>query len=56
MIGLWIVVQFVSLSGQESSGVAYGAHVGGFLFGLIVAFFLRPGVLRRIQYHPRYDE
>jgi rhomboid family protein len=56
MIGLWIVVQFVSLSGQEASGVAYGAHVGGFLFGLIVAFMLRPGVMRRIQYHPRYDE
>jgi membrane associated rhomboid family serine protease len=56
MIGLWIVVQFVSLSGQQSSGVAYGAHVGGFLFGLIVAFMLRPGVMRRIQYHPRFDE
>ncbi len=51
MIGLWIVVQFVSLGAQQGSGVAYGAHVGGFLFGLIVAFFLRPGVMRRMPQH-----
>jgi len=54
MIGLWIVVQFVSLSGQESSGVAYGAHVGGFLFGLIVAFILRPGIMRRMPVGPTF--
>ena len=51
MIGLWIVVQFLSLGGQQDSGVAYGAHVGGFLFGLIVAFFMRPSVMRRMPYH-----
>lgn len=51
MIGLWIVVQFLSLGGQQDSGVAYGAHVGGFLFGLLVAFFARPGVMRRMPYH-----
>jgi membrane associated rhomboid family serine protease len=51
MIGLWIIVQFVSLGAQQTGGVAYGAHVGGFLFGLIVAFFVRPGVMRRMPYH-----
>ena len=55
MIGLWIVVQFLSLSGQQSSGVAYGAHVGGFVFGLIVAFLLRPGVVRRMPFHYSRD-
>ena len=51
MIGLWTVVQFLSLGGQQGGGVAYGAHVGGFLFGLLVAFFTRPSVMRRMPYH-----
>jgi membrane associated rhomboid family serine protease len=51
MIGLWIIIQFVSLGGQQDSGVAYGAHVGGFLFGVIIAFFVRPGVMRRMPAH-----
>jgi membrane associated rhomboid family serine protease len=47
MIGVWIVLQFVSGAAsfaytQQSGGVAYGAHVGGFLAGLILAFVLRP--------------
>jgi membrane associated rhomboid family serine protease len=51
MIGLWILVQFVSLSGQQGGGVAYGAHVGGFLFGLFIAFLVRPSVMRRLPQH-----
>ncbi len=51
-IGLWFVFQVISgigvLGGQEG-GVAYGAHVGGFIAGmLLVGFFLigrkKPGV------------
>lgn len=43
-IGLWFVFQVVSgigiLGGQEG-GIAYGAHVGGFIAGLLlVGFFL----------------
>jgi len=55
MIGLWIVVQFLSLGAQQDNGVAYGAHVGGFLFGLLVAFIARPGVMRRMPYHYSRD-
>lgn len=55
MIGLWIIVQFLSLGGQLGSGVAYGAHVGGFIFGLIIAFLLRPSVMRRMPYHYSSD-
>jgi membrane associated rhomboid family serine protease len=46
MIGLWALEQFVALAGtlEAVSGVAYGAHVGGFICGLVLAFLLR-GVL-----------
>ena len=40
MLGIWFVLQFVPALGQfaadtaEGGGVAYMAHVGGFIFGL----------------------
>ncbi len=47
MIGLWIVIQLVSGIGatavsEQTSGVAYWAHIGGFAAGLVLAFLLRP--------------
>ena len=47
MIGVWIALQFVNGAAsfahtQQSGGVAYGAHVGGFLAGLLLTFLLRP--------------
>ena len=46
VIGLWIVLQFVSGVGSisntaESGGVAYMAHIGGFIAGFVLTFFLR---------------
>ena len=47
MIGLWAVQQFMNTYGalartaQTEGGVAYAAHAGGFLAGMIVAVFLR---------------
>jgi membrane associated rhomboid family serine protease len=45
MIGLWIVTQvfagFGSLGNAESGGVAYWAHIGGFVAGLVLTFLLR---------------
>jgi membrane associated rhomboid family serine protease len=46
MIGLWIVLQFVNgfasiVDTAQTDGVAYGAHVGGFIAGLILTFLLR---------------
>lgn len=46
VIGLWIVLQFVSGIGSitasaETGGVAYMAHIGGFLAGLILTFLFR---------------
>ena len=47
MIGLWALFQFVNGLGTltaaaQTGGVAYMAHIGGFIAGLILAFILRP--------------
>lgn len=46
MIGLWAVFQFIAgaasiTESAQTSGVAYMAHIGGFLAGLVLAFLLR---------------
>jgi len=46
VIGLWIVLQFFSGIGSisqtaDTGGVAYMAHIGGFLAGLVLTFFFR---------------
>lgn len=66
VLGLWIAFQFVSGWGslfatEQTGGVAYGAHIGGFLAGVIGAFVLKgrgeqekPNVLSRaIRDDPR---
>ncbi len=40
LLGLWFVLQFGT---QSSSGVATLAHIGGFVFGALVAYLLRIG-------------
>ena len=42
MLGLWIVIQFVNGVGsiavtEQTGGVAYMAHIGGFVAGLVLA-------------------
>jgi membrane associated rhomboid family serine protease len=55
VITLWFGMQllngFASLSADSTmmGGVAYGAHIGGFIVGLLLAF-----VLRRAQNPPQY--
>jgi len=46
VIGIWIVLQLVSGIGSISSsaqtgGVAYMAHIGGFVAGIILTLLLR---------------
>jgi membrane associated rhomboid family serine protease len=58
MIGVWIALQFLNGAAslgntQQSGGVAYGAHVGGFLAGLLLTFFLRPRGRARALGYPR---
>jgi membrane associated rhomboid family serine protease len=40
LIGVWFIMQFFSLgevAQQATGGVAYAAHVGGFIFGVVTA-------------------
>lgn len=46
VIGLWIVLQFFNgigliMSQTDEGGVAYMAHIGGFIVGFILTFFFR---------------
>jgi membrane associated rhomboid family serine protease len=55
---LWFVVQFFSgtlalaAAGAGAGGVAWFAHVGGFLAGVLVALLLRGS--KRVRPRPRY--
>jgi membrane associated rhomboid family serine protease len=50
VLGFWIVLQVlngyltvsVSTGGAETGGVAWFAHIGGFLAGMVLLFLLRP--------------
>jgi membrane associated rhomboid family serine protease len=52
-VGIWFVFQVINgvgaLGGEEGSGIAYAAHIGGFIAGLIlVKFFARePRVIQK---------
>ncbi|MBM4439757.1 MAG: rhomboid family intramembrane serine protease [Candidatus Rokubacteria bacterium] len=54
VLGFWIVVQFFNglisfgARGTEGGGVAWFAHIGGFLAGLALLFLLRPRARRRL--------
>ncbi|WP_298739954.1 rhomboid family intramembrane serine protease [uncultured Chitinophaga sp.] len=60
VVGLWFVFQvingFGALGGQEAGGVAYAAHIGGFLSGMLLVrrfarkyLALRSGATRRYR-------
>jgi membrane associated rhomboid family serine protease len=48
---LWFAGQFALIG--DSTGIAWQAHVGGFLFGGGVSFLLRRPLLRRVESHRR---
>jgi membrane associated rhomboid family serine protease len=43
-VGMWFLMQILSasLASEGAGGVAYGAHIGGFLAGLPLALLLCP--------------
>ncbi len=43
VLGGWIIVQFISFNGNEidNGGVAYAAHIGGFISGVILIYLLK---------------
>gem|GEM_PF-3011071 len=50
VIGLWFVYQFLLAFTAVESGVAYWAHIGGFVAGLVLIEILA----RRRHRHPLY--
>ena len=51
-IGLWFVFQLISgaglLSGTQVGGVAYAAHIGGFIAGLVLINFFTIGTKKYV--------
>ena len=41
VIGCWIFIQFFSLNNSEESNIAYLAHIGGFIAGIILILIFR---------------
>ncbi len=56
-LGIWIVQQIVAGFGtinstaQEASNVAWWAHIGGFVFGVLIGFLIRSQYKHRYRYH-----
>ncbi len=54
MLGLWFAIQVISgvsgLNGPSAAGgVAFFAHIGGFITGLVLALLVRPGQRGRLS-------
>jgi membrane associated rhomboid family serine protease len=49
MIGLWALLQVVHLAGKDNEGVAYMAHVGGLVAGVVLFLLMRPRHVRLLQ-------
>jgi membrane associated rhomboid family serine protease len=49
VLGFWIIIQLISFSGSDvnSGGVAYAAHIGGFISGVILIYFLKRKIIER---------
>ena len=45
LLGFWMVLQFFSTA-MGNSGVAYWAHIGGFIFGVLVAYTIKTFQIR----------
>ena len=54
-LGFWFLYQLIPASLGEISGVAYWAHIGGFIAGIIVALPLRSRILRKRREIYPYD-
>jgi membrane associated rhomboid family serine protease len=51
MIGLWFLYQLLLASFPLNTGVAYTAHIGGFLAGMALSRLIKPKLRRRQVYH-----
>ena len=49
VIGGWIFIQFFSLNSSEESNIAYLAHIGGFISGIIFIFIFRKKISKQTK-------
>ena len=49
VLGGWIIIQFISFNGTElnSGGVAYAAHIGGFISGIILINLMKNKITQK---------
>jgi len=45
VVGVWFAMQLLALTGPETSGIAWWAHVGGFAAGIALTPFLKSSVV-----------
>ena len=53
---MWIIGQFISAAGGSYSGVAYFAHIGGFIFGYVAIKYFFTEHVRRARVITNYEE
>ena len=51
VLGFWFVLQFInsSMMSSEGGGVAYAAHIGGFVSGMILILFFNKKIKRKTK-------
>ena len=49
LLGFWFLVQVLSAGGGDGAGVAWFAHIGGFVAGLLMIPFFARGPRRRLR-------
>jgi membrane associated rhomboid family serine protease len=49
-LGIWFFIQLISSSGGADSGVAWYAHIGGFIFGILIGFVFKRRAKLRLNY------
>jgi len=51
VLGIWFLLQFISSAATNSAGggVAYGAHIGGFVFGAVSILFFNPKYKKKVN-------
>lgn len=40
-LGIWFVLQFINAAGNSGAGIAWWAHIGGFVFGMVLLKILQ---------------